>query len=390
MRPATDRPVVTRVESFALEHTLPGGGYGTAKGLVSSRVCTLVKITTSDGIEGWGECYGVPELLSPYLRQFGRALLGMPIDAKELFAQRVIAHSYHLSTGGLHVAALSGIDIALWDAQARGFGVGVGHLLGGVARTAVPAYASIGYVTADGDLDEFRTQIQGAADEGFTAAKIKIGTGVRADRKRSEITLDVLGPDGQLMVDYNANATTDVVLRSLRALVDLEPGWAEEPLPPYQRDGWDRLQAIGIPIAAGESLYTRYGFRDPIAEGRMDIVQPDVTKCGGFTEAKLITQMAFAWNRRVSPHCWGTGVAEAACLQLLSTLPDSPFGEGTGTPQYLEFDRGFNPLREAVLTEPIRLQDGVVAVPDGPGLGITVDESAVRRLAIEPLSIDMR
>ncbi|MDF3305327.1 mandelate racemase/muconate lactonizing enzyme family protein [Rhodococcus sp. T2V] len=384
-----DRPVVARVESFALEHALPDGGYGTAKGLVSSRVCTLVKITTSDGVEGWGECYGVPELLTPYLSYYGRALLGVPVDAKENFVQQVVAHSYHLSTGGLHIAALSGLDIALWDAQARGFGVSIGDLLGGVVRTTVPAYASIGYVTRDGDLDEFRGQIQGAADEGFTAAKIKIGTGLRADRQRSEITLDVLGPDGELMVDYNANATADVVLRSLRALADLEPGWAEEPLPPYQRDGWDRVREAGIPIAAGESLYTRFGFRDPIADGRMDIVQPDVTKCGGFTEAKLITQMAYTWNRRVSPHCWGTGVAEAACLQLLSTLPDSPYGDGTGTPQYLEFDRGYNPLREAVLTKPIRLENGLVAVPAGPGLGITLAEGAIRKLAIAQLSVDI-
>lgn len=389
MKHTIDRPVVVRVESFPLEHPLPGGGYGTAKGRVSSRVCTLVKITTSDGVEGWGECYGVPKLLTPFLQYYGTQLIGVPVDAKENFAQHAIAHSYHLSGGGLHIAALSGLDIALWDAQARGFGVPVGQLLGGIARTSVPTYASIGYVTATGDLDEFRAQIQGAADEGFTAAKIKIGTGVRADRQRSETTLDVLGPDGQLMVDYNANATTDTVLRSLRALADLDPQWAEEPLPPYQRDGWDSLRSLGIPIAAGESLYTRYGFREPIAEGRMDIVQPDVTKCGGFTEAKLITQMAYTWGRRVSPHCWGTGVAEAACLQLLSTLPDLPFGEGTGTPQYLEFDRGFNPLREAVLTDPIRPIGGIVEIPTGPGLGITVAEETVRGLAKAGLSVDV-
>ncbi|WP_368680679.1 mandelate racemase/muconate lactonizing enzyme family protein (plasmid) [Rhodococcus opacus] len=390
MTHADDRPVVTRVESFALEHALPDGGYGTAKGRVSSRICTLVKITTSDGVEGWGECYGVPALLAPYLQHYGTQLIGTPVDEKENFAQRAIAHSYHLSAGGLHIAALSGLDIALWDAQARTFGVPIGQLLGGIARTSVPAYASIGYVTATGDLDEFRTQIQGAADEGFTAAKIKIGTSVRADRQRSEITLDVLGPDGQLMVDYNANATTDTVLRSLRALADLDPQWAEEPLPPYQRDGWDRIRDLGIPIAAGESLYTRFGFRDPIAEGRMDIVQPDVTKCGGLTEAKLITQIAYTWGRRVSPHCWGTGVAEAACLQLLSTLPDLPFGEDTGTPQYLEFDRGFNPLREAVLTEPIRPTGGTVNIPAGPGLGITIAEDTVRDLANTALSVDVR
>lgn len=376
------RPRVARIQTFGLKYQLPDGGYGTAKGLVPARFCTLVKITTTEGVEGWGESYGPPELVAPFLESFGRSLLGSPVDDKEAFAQQIIAHAYHFSTGGLHIAALSGLDIALWDAQARGFGVSIGALLGGVLRSSVPAYASIGYITATADLDEFREQIQGAADEGFTAAKIKIGTGLRADRQRSEAALEVLGEGGQLLVDYNANATTDIVVRSLREIADLDPVWVEEPLPPYQRDGWDRVRDVGIPVAVGESLYTRYGFRDPIAEGRMDIVQPDVTKCGGFTEAKLISQLAYTFNRRVSPHCWGTGLAEAACLQLLASLPDSPYFEGTGPPQYLEFDRGSNPLREAVLDGPIRLVDGVVPVPAGPGLGITVAEAALGEFTV--------
>lgn len=381
------RPTVVRVETFPLEHLLSDGGYGTAKGRVPSRVCTLVKITASDGTVGWGESFGVPDLVAPYLNRYSALLVGLPVDYKEAFAQKLIAESYHIGAGGLHVAALSGLDIALWDVQARGFDVAIGSLLGGVVRTAVPAYASIGYVTRESDPAEFRAQLHGAAAEGFTAAKIKIGTGVEQDRERCEIALDELGPDGQLMVDYNSNATADTVLRSLRVISDLDPRWVEEPIPPYA-PGWDRIRAAGIPIAAGEALYTRYGFRDPIAAGHMDIVQPDVTKCGGFTEAKVISQMAYTWNLRVSPHCWGTGLAEAACLQLLSTFVDSPFGESGSTPQFLEFDRGVNPLRESVLKDPIRPIDGMVAVPQGPGLGIDVDEDAVRELSLPQYAVD--
>lgn len=384
-----NRPVVVRVETFPLEHTLPQGGYGTAKGRVPSRVCTLVKITTSDGIVGWGESFGHPELVAPFLRQYAKALIGVPVDMKENFAQKLMAESYHLTMGGLHVAALSGLDIALWDAQARGFGVPIGHLLGGVLRDSVPAYASIGYVTADGDLDEFEEQVRGAAYEGFNAAKIKIGTGAQEDRRRAEIALKALGPGGVLMVDYNANATVDTVLRSLHGLLDLDLHWVEEPLPPYQHSGWERVRQLGIPIAAGEALYTRFGFRDAFVNDLIDIAQPDVTKCGGFTEAKLISQMAFAFNKRVSPHCWGTGLAEAACLQLLSTLPDSPFGETGGTPQYLEFDRGDNPLRELVLTKPIRLTNGEVSIPQGPGLGVEVAEKSVRSLSLRDYAVDI-
>lgn len=388
MTSSSSRPVVERVETFPLEHLLSDGGYGTAKGRVPSRVCTLVKVTTSEGVVGWGESFGPPDLVAPFLRRFAQQLIGVPVDMKENFAQKILAEAYHFTTGGLHVAALSGLDIALWDAQARAFSVPIGHLLGGVVRQAVPAYASIGYVTATGDLEEFRTQLSRAAQEGFTAAKIKIGTGARQDRLRAEAALEALGPEGVLMVDYNANATVDTVLRSLHGLLDLDPRWVEEPLPPYQRTGWDQVRELGVPVAAGEALYTRFGFRDALVEDLLDIVQPDVTKCGGFTEAKLISQMAYTFNRRVSPHCWGTGLAEAACLQLLSVLPDSPFGETGGTPQYLEFDRGHNPLREDVLVDPIRLVDGVVAVPEGPGLGVEVAEDAVRSLALTAHAVD--
>jgi len=378
------RPTVSEVETFPLEHILESP-YGTAKGRVPARIGTLVKITTSEGFVGWGESFGPPRFVAPALEAFSRALVGQPIDIRENFAQRIVAENYHLSIGGSHIAALSGIDIALWDAQARTLGVPIGHLLGGVIRTEVPAYASIGYVTENADIDDFRAQLASAAAEGFQAAKIKIGIDPVADRQRAEAALAELGPHGELMVDYNANGTVDSVMRSLRGLLDLDPRWVEEPLPPYQHDGWERVRELGVPLAGGEALYGRFGFREPIANGHFDIIQPDAAKCGGLTEAKLISQLAYTFNRRVSPHCWGTGVAQAACLQLLSTLPDLPFGEFGGTPQFFEFDRGLNPLREGVLAEPILPANGTVAIPSGPGLGVEVDAEWARFHRVEGL-----
>jgi D-galactarolactone cycloisomerase len=148
------------------------------------------------------------------------------------------------------------------------------------------------------------------------------------------------------------------------------------------------LRDLGVPIAAGEAVYTRYGFRDVIAGHRVDIVQPDLTKCGGFTEAKLISQLAAAWNLRVSPHCWGTGVAQAATLQLLAALPVVPFGQTGAEPALLEFDRGYNPLREGVLVSPLTFAGSSVDVPPGPGLGIEVDEDAVRGHELDGYHVD--
>jgi D-galactarolactone cycloisomerase len=229
-----------------------------------------------------------------------------------------------------------------------------------------------------------------AVAEGFTAAKIKIGSGVRDDVERTGIARDLLGPDGLVMVDYNANATVDTVLASLREVANFDPYWIEEPLPPDETHGWALLRnQTGLPLAAGEALYTRFGFRDYIAEKRIDIVQPNLSVCGGFTEAKVIAQMATAWNLRVAPHVWGTGVLMAATLQLLSTLPASPFGERNAYSPLLEYDRGENPFREGVLKEPILARNGQVQIPTGNGLGVDINEDAVRMWALPTHTLDI-
>lgn len=383
------RPVIDRVETFPLEYILPDGGYGASRVRLPARTATLVKVTTSEGVSGWGEAWGPPRLVAPFLADLASYVVGQPLDVREAAWLGRLQQGYHLTTGGLHVTALSGVDIALWDALARSYGVPVSWLLGGQLRDVVPAYASTGYYTASGDPGQFRDQIASAVDEGFTAAKIKIGTGPADDVQRTATTRELLGDDGLVMVDYNGNATVDTLLRSLRRVRDLDPYWVEEPLPPEDIDGWRMIRSEGVTTAAGEALYTRFGFRDAIAQRRMDIVQPDLTKCGGFTEAKLICQMATAWNLRVSPHCWGTGLHQAAALQLIASLPDAPFGMAGAEPVMLEFDRGVNPLREGVLIEPIRADDGMVRVPSGAGIGVEIDEDAVRRLALADCAVNI-
>ena len=387
----TSDTTIQRIEVFPLEHKLKDGGFGASKVRVPARTATLVKVTTSDGVVGWGESFGPPRLVAAHLEDLARAVIGQPLELREGTWLSRLSTGYHLTTGGLHVAAISGLDIAMWDAAARTYGVPVSALLGGRVRDDVTAYASTGYYHEKGDSGPLRSYIEEAVAEGFTAAKIKIGSGVHDDIERTGIARDIMGPDGLLMVDYNANSTVDTVLASLREVENFTPYWVEEPLPPTESHGWALLRNhTSLALAAGEALYTRFGFRDYIAEKRIDIVQPNLSVCGGFTEAKVIAQMATAWNLRVAPHVWGTGVLIAATLQLLSTLPASPFGERNAYPPMLEYDRGENPFREGVLKEPILARNGNVRIPTGAGLGVEIDEDAVRMWALPTYVLDIR
>jgi D-galactarolactone cycloisomerase len=155
-------------------------------------------------------------------------------------------------------------------------------------------------------------------------------------------------------------------------------------LPPDDREGWRHLRRhSSIPLAGGETLCTRFGFRDPIAQRQFDIAQPDVSLCGGLTEALAIAQIASAWHVRVSPHVWSGAIGLAASLQFAAMLSDLPFGDVVPEPLWFEWDRGENPLRDALLTKPLTAHAGAVAIPDGPGLGVEVDPAAVADFLIQ-------
>jgi len=135
-----------------------------------------------------------------------------------------------------------------------------------------------------------------------------------------------------------------------------------------------------VPIAAGEAGYTRYGFRDLVAGGLLDIVQPDVCKCGGLGEARVIAHLAQTWNVRFSPHVWGGAIGQAAALQVLAAVPDYPHPEHAPEPLWLECDRRPNPLRDELVRIPVTATGGQVAIPDHPGLGVDIDEDTLQRL----------
>jgi D-galactarolactone cycloisomerase len=369
---------IDRVEAYPLRFSLGDKGYGSSRGIVQARETTLVKVVTNDGVVGWGESFGPTTALVPLVNELAADLVGKAVDAPGAFASATMQRHYHRG-GGLNTAAISGIEIALWDVLGRTLDVSVATLLGGRARESVTPYASTGYVRADRDLGKFAAGLE-KDSAGLKAAKIKCGLGKSEDRARAEVAREILGPSGFLMVDFNGNYSADQAFASIMTLRDLDIAWVEEPLAPEDISGLGLLRSLGVPLATGEALYGRSSFRSLATERLVDYLQPDVTKVGGLLEAKNVSELARAWGLRFSPHVWGGGIALAATLQLLASVPDYPHTAVVPEPLWLEFDRGENALRQELLTAAFRPVKGEMPIPNGPGLGVEVDESALEFL----------
>ena len=210
--------------------------------------------------------------------------------------------------------------------------------------------------------------------------KIKVGGGPEEDAARARLARHAIGPDMLLMVDANGNYTPDLALASMAAVAPFDIHFYEEPLPPTDFAGYAYLRARApIPVATGEALYTAWDFKRLIECGGADILQPDLTLCGGFDEARAIWTMTRLANLRLSPHVWGGAVGLAAAVHFIAALPENPHVDRVPYPVLLELDQGENALRDRLLTEPLACIDGHLTVPGGPGLGVALDPDAVAR-----------
>lgn len=369
---------VESISAIPLRYPLGSERYGSSRGLVSGRETTVVHLRTSDGVEGWGESFGPTAAMIPLVQDLSEQLQGKTLDAPSGFVTSQLQQHYHRG-GGLHAAALSGLDTAMWDALGKTLGVSVATLLGGQTRQFVVPYASCGYVRHEQTLNGFAEELAGLVS-GYRAAKIKCGLGADSDAERTAAAREILGTDAALMVDFNGNYSADQARGVIRALESSELAWVEEPVAPDDIDGLGLLRSLDVPLATGEALYTRAPFRRLITERLIDVVQPDITKIGGLSEARAVCDMARSWGVRVSPHVWGGGIALAAAVQLISSVPDYPHTSHVPEPIWLELDRGANGLRDELVVEPLRPENGVIMVPDAPGLGVEVDTVALAAL----------
>jgi D-galactarolactone cycloisomerase len=256
--------------------------------------------------------------------------------------------------------------------------------MGGPLRTEVRAYATGLYRRKAGDpLKYLAEEAAGYVGEGFTAVKLKVGFGIEEDAAVTRAVREAIGPRVGLMVDANHAFDAVAAIRLGRMIERYDISWFEEPVPPEDLAGYRAIKAaLSMPIAGGECEFTRYGFREQLVTRAVDIVQPDTCATGGLTECKKIADMSEAFGVRYNPHVWGTGIAIAASLQLLALLPPHTPPSLSPLEPLLEFDRTEHPIRQAILREPIEHVRGVVRVPDGPGLGIEVDQKAVARFAV--------
>ena len=372
---------IAAIETFDLACPLERP-FGWSQGWLDQRSTTLVKVTTDDGLVGWGEGAAaslIDGLLAPLL-------IGQdPMDRAGLWERMFHALYNGNNAVGLAGSALSALDIALWDLAGKATGLPVCALLGGKVRDKVAVYATGLYYTEGEFPDRLLDEARGYVAAGFKGMKTKVGgLAIAEDVARVRALRDAIGPDIHLMVDANEAYNATTAIRIGQQLADLDLVWFEEPVNAQDLDAYLEVKAaLPMAIAGGENLRTRYEFKPYLTRRAYDIVQPDIMHCGGITEMQRICAMANACGIQVNPHVWGSPVMIAATLHLAATLPPCPPARNAQPymqEPVMEFDRTPSAIRQELCAVPFDQEDSFVRVPTGPGLGIEVDEGVVERL----------
>jgi D-galactarolactone cycloisomerase len=375
--------IITNVRTHILQAKL-SQPFAYSRAWYDTRTAVVVEIETDQGLIGWGECYGPASITAAVVNSVAPWLIGEDPLRSDFLWQTIYARLRDHGQKGVVIQGLSGIDIALWDIKGKHFGAPAHRLMGGPLRTEVQAYATGLYRRKSGDpLKYLAEEAAGYVADGFKAVKLKVGFGVEEDAAVTRAVRQAIGAGVALMVDANHAYDAVAAIRLGRMIEPHDIGWFEEPVPPEDVAGYSAVKAaLSIPIAGGECEFTRFGFRDLLVSRAVDIIQPDTCAAGGLSECKKIADMAEAFGVRYNPHVWGTGIAIAASLQLLAVLPShTPTSLGPLEP-LLEFDRTEHPIRQSLLAQPIEHANGIVRVPDSPGLGIEIDRKALARFAV--------
>ncbi len=326
----------------------------------------ILRVETDDGLVGIGEAMGRPgprgtaahinEVLAPML------LGADPRHHQALWT--AMNEQMRFAPMGI-----SGVDMALWDLRGKIYGDSLPNLLGGPLREAVDCYASpIPYfATPDASADkalEFRQQ-------GFRAVKLKIGRGIQTDIAHVEAVRAVLGSGLKLLVDANGAYTVAESIALAKDLVKLGVFWLEEPVHPEYVEDLARIRRrVDLPVVSGEWLGSWYQFRDLLKAEAVDVIMPNITRCGGFTGLMKIADLAALENVTVAPHGVGAGVGIVAAIAACMAMPNFLI---------YEYNQLFNPLRHTVMQESINFSDGILIPNAGHGLGISLNEETIAR-----------
>lgn len=369
---------ITRVEPLVL---------GTAW-----RNLTIVVVHTDEGVEGVGEVRMLnhTDALLGYLQEaVPRHVVGSdPFDVESLI-QRMSKADY-ARAGEIAMSAAAVVEIACWDIKGKALGQPVYRLLGGAVHDRLPAYAN-GWYQVDRTPGAFHAAARQVIGRGYQALKLDPFGDAQGELTRGERILsiglveavrDAIGADAEMMIEMHGRFTPRTALSLARDLEAFNPAWIEEPVPPDDPGALAWLAGrVEVPVAAGERIHVRGEFRELFERRAIDIVQPDITMCGGLWESRKIAAWAESYQVLVAPHNVGGPISTAAALHLAACTPN------------FKIQENFNDFAEDYVLDVARgnpvVADGYFALPAGPGLGVTLDRSVIERNPRRALYFDL-
>jgi L-alanine-DL-glutamate epimerase-like enolase superfamily enzyme len=373
---------ITEVEAIVLRQPVVQGDIADG-----SQDDLVVRIHTDEGIIGVGEVDSAPEVVravydapnSHYIATGLRhVLVGHdPLDIEGAWRRMYIGSVYY-GRRGVAMHAISGVDLALWDIKGKKLGKPVCELLGTKKRDRVKPYASLLMPNTEGEVT---AQVERLAGMSFPAIKFgwgPIGKDEEHDVRLARAAKRAAGDSVEILIDagFGYGADADRAIRVARKLEEIGIYWLEEPFEPDEFEAYAKLaDTVDIQVAGGEEEATRWGFRELVERGHVDVVQPDVTRCGGLSEALKISRAAEAQGLACVPHAWKSGIVKAASLHLNAVLD---------TAYFQEYCVAQTPINLELTLERMAVKDGWVDVPSAPGLGITLDSDILARYAVGP------
>jgi L-alanine-DL-glutamate epimerase-like enolase superfamily enzyme len=370
---------ITSVRAIPLSYRYPTPGAQFGLGQSFKRDVALVRVEAEGGLVGYGESHHA--MAAAVVCEYNNSTLSLLSVGEDVFNSEGIWNRIYRRTVRTHslasgtTLAMSGLDMAIWDLKGKALGVPLYKLLGG-ERKPIPTYSgsnTMGYLEPSALVDEVHRIVETG---GYRAVKLRIGDTPANDVARVTRVREEFGPDFGIMTDANTTYDRVDLYRLLPGLGAAQVTWLEEPVAPDDVQTMAEIRRLGlVPLAAGENHFGRSQLAPLIQARAVDILQADPSKCGGITELKKIADLAEMNHLRLAPHITHSALNHAASLHVLSS---------TSSAYYFESHVPDNPFVDEVIRGPVRAKDGVVFAPDGPGLGVDVDESRFDEFPLIP------
>ena len=348
-----------------------------------SQDTAVVLVHTDEGITGIGEVDSSPEVVKAIVetpashdqcRGLRDIIVGEDPTNIEYLWYKMYHYSYYYSRRSVGIHAMSGIDIALWDITGKKYGLPVSKLLGGRFREKIPAYCSVLMPGTQKEIDELVAHHKADCRyNGFKFGWGALGESEEKDVRLVEYCRRAVGDDARLMIDIGMRWTDyKYALRVSKEYEKQKIYWLEEPFAPDRTEDFGRLSDnINVSLASGEEFGTLYEFDEMLSRGKVDIVQPDMSRCGGITMAKKIADMAELRGKKLIPHAFKTGILMGATLQLIASIPNADM---------LEYCAQETVLSKNLVRHHFTLDsDGNVSIPDVPGIGVDINEEVLNK-----------